>query len=474
MSAIRIRERAFRVRCAILTGFLILLLGCPLIMIAKSYPYPRISAMGGAFTAVPQGFFSVGHNPANLGFEGEYRNYFYLAGFNYFMSNNFFSLKTSARYGGKDLTRDDGQLQQDFIDELPEKGWRTSYGLDVPLPIINFSLGNKAFTTNFLYHSDYYVSRPALDVIFGNWEKGVEYECDLRAEAMTAIEYTYSMGIPYEKLSVGFSIKYIQGLAYFGLDPERSSGLIAVDTDSFQLNGSGDYFLRQSDGGKGFGFNLGVSYQDESGWRFGFGALNLASLIRWNSPTLLSGLGEGVLKFMGNQVKTGLIKNSDLDLDFEGESYEYVFELRNVNADEFFEGDTGYGYYFHSQKTVTPEDSTAFQTRLPLVLQFGVARQLNDDLLLALDFSSSFNDRLTYWKGWRIGLGMEYSYLPKTPLRLGMAFGGLTGWEIDLGSGFHLGFVHLDWAVGFHRGLWLHTAKGIQFSVASYFTGKGK
>ena len=436
----------------------------------QNLSHPRAVAMGGAFTAIPEGVFSVNSNPANLAFPAAYNSYFYLGGFDWQLTNNFYSLLSSSKYGGKDLTVDGGELQRDFIDDLPDDGWRTNSAINIPLPIVNFSKGNKAFTANIIYTTDYYISKPALDVIFGNWEKGVEYETDLRIDAMTAIEYAYSMGIPYDNLAFGFSLKYYQGLGYYGLAPGQSSGSIMVDTAAFVLTGSGDYLFRQSGAGRGVGVDIGLSYRDDSGLDIGFCVQNIAGLIKWNSGT-----GSSVLKFMGQQIKDGLVfKNSNLGLPFEGESYHYQFEFRDITADELFEGDSVYSDFFYSSREIIEDDSSAFTTKLPLVLRFGMAKQVSDDLLLAMDFSTGFRDRFNYNQGWRLSMGLEYTYLPKTPFRFGLAIGDISGWEVNLGSGLHLGFAHLDWAIGFHRGIWLHTAQGFHFSLGSYFTGKHK
>lgn len=435
--------------------------------------HPRAVAMGGAFTAIPEGVFSVSSNPANLGFPAKYRSYFKLGGIHWQLTNNFYSLMTAAKYGGKDLTENNGELQAEFIGDLPDDGWRMNSTINLGLPIVNFSTGNKAFTTNVLYTSDYYVSRPALDVIFGNIEKGTEYEAELRMDAMTAIEYAYSMGIPYENLAVGFSLKYFQGLGYYGLAPTHSSGTIVVDTAAFMLNGSGDYLFRQSGAGRGVGVDLGLTYRDKSGLDMGFCIQNIAARIKWNSPTLFSdGLGNSILGMMGDQLKNGVFKVSDLKLPFDGESYRYRYELRDIAADELFEGDSSYSDFFYSHREIIEGDSTIFTTKIPLVLRVGIARRMNRDLLVALDFSTSFRDRFHYKKGWRLSMGVEYTYLSKTPFRFGLAFGDISGWEVNLGSGLHLGFAHLDWAIGFHRGIWLHTTQGFHFSLGYYFTGK--
>jgi len=456
-----------------LVGLILLMLALgPLgVLQAQTPAHARAVALGGAFTAIPQGVFSVSTNPANLAFPAAYSTYFYLGGLDWQMTNNFYSLLTSAQYGGKDLTADDGRLQKEFIDDLPENGWRMNTSFGLPIPIINFSMGNKAFTTNVLYVTDYYISKPALDIIFGNWQKNVAYETDLRIDAMTAIEYAYSMGIPYQNVAFGFSVKYIQGLGYYGFDPNHSSGLIKVDT---VLTGLGDYLFRESNTGMGIGVDLGISYRDKSGLDLGLCIQNIGANIKWNKSALFSeAMGTTILELMGSQVKSGLIRNTDLDLPFEGESYHYQFELNDVTMSEFFEGDSSYSHFFYSKRDTT-HDSSVFRTRLPLVLRVGLAKQIRPDLLVSMDFSTSFQDRFNYKKGWCWSIGLEYSYLPKTPFRFGLALGGIGGWEIALGSGLHLGFAHLDWAIGLQRGLWLHTTKGIHFAVSSYFTGKRK
>jgi len=441
---------------------------------AQSYDNARSNSLGGSFTAISRGVFSVGFNPANLALPSQYKSYFTLFGINSYATNNFYSLTTSAKYGGKDLTADNQKLQKEFLSELPTDGWRSSMGLNMPAPLVSFSSGNKAFTANLLYVTDYYVSKPALDLIFGNLQKGIDYQLDLRCDALTALEYAYSMGIPYEKMAFGFSIKYYQGLGYYGLDPDHRTGSVMVDTANFILKGSGDYIFRQSTQGRGFGFDFGIAFQDLNGWQLGISLINVGSSICWNSETLVSKtLKDWPLGLMGWMIKDGYMKNSDIDLDFDGESYQYSFEIKDVNRDNFLEGDSSYGDYLVSHRKITT-DTTVFITHLPLVLRIGLARQVNPDLLVAADFAASFQESLNYWKGWRTSVGVEYSYFKKFPFRMGFALGGLSGYEIDLGTGLSLGFAHLDWSIGFHRGIWIHTAQGLNFSLGVYFTGKTK
>ncbi|HPA99328.1 MAG TPA: DUF5723 family protein, partial [Candidatus Marinimicrobia bacterium] len=320
-------------------------------------------------------------------------------------------------------------------------------------------------------------SKPALDVIFGNWEKGTTYNLDLRCDAMTAVEYVYSIGIPFGKMSVGISLKYLQGLGYYGLDPAYSTGQIAVDTSDFVLYGNGSYYFRESSHGRGYGADLGVAFEDLNGWTLGFSVLNLGESVKWNTETALSKWlkdnGIDVLKMMGFQIKSFPVKNTDLKLDFEGESYFYNFRIDSLDADALFRSENTYQDHFSDTKLIK-QDSSAFRVQVPLVLKVGAAKQLRKDLLTAIDFSMSFSDRLNLTKGWRTAVGFEYAYFPKMPLRVGLALGGISGWEFDIGSSVNLAALHIDWALGMNRGLWVHSMQGFDFALATYLVRGGK
>ncbi len=444
-------------------------------LFSQSIYYPRAKGLGGAYSTIAKGYKCAAYNPAGLAFPGEYRNYYEIGGWSKFATNNFYSLAINGKYGGKDLTANNGELQSEFIDDLPLKGWQINFGQNFPLPLLNFSIGNKAFTTNLLYIGDYYVDRPTLDLVFGNFQKGKKYDINLRLESMMAAEYGFSMGIPYNNLALGFTLKYIQGLGYYGVDPSRSGGYIIADTTNFVLDGSGDLYFRTSNLGRGFSADFGFMTKDVFGTDISIAIKNIGAKIEWNKQNLTPGkMGERALEFMGNQFKTW---NTDVQLPMSGEIFKYSFHMDNVNDAEqngFFQGDSSYKDYFTSSSEII-DSSIAFTTKLPIIIQIGFARNFSDDLLIVMDFTTSFEDKLNYWKGWRSALGAEYSYFPKFPLRMGMAVGGLSDWEIDLGSGFQFGPVQLDWAVGFYDGIWLHTLKGYSFSIgASFSSGKFK
>ena len=53
--------------------------------------------------------------------------------------------------------------------------------------------------------------------------------------------------IPFESISIGVTLKYLQGLFYMGIDPDSSSANII--TSDIGLYGGGKYLIRQGIGG---------------------------------------------------------------------------------------------------------------------------------------------------------------------------------------------------------------------------------
>ncbi len=452
----------------ILPFFTFILIMCPAAGWAQLDLHPRAQALGGAYSTIARGYFCVGYNPAGLASPGPYKNYIQLGGLNSSVTNNFFSLETNGKYGGKDLTLNQDKLQRQFLKDLPASGWRGNFSLTSPLPLLNISLGNQAFTSQFKYIGDYYLSRAVLDVLYGNMAVGPEYELDLRCDAMMAVEYAYSMAVPYQNVSWGFTLKYIQGIGYYGIDPDYSSGIISVDTAQFCLRGQGEYHLRNSREGRGFSADLGVIFREIYGWDIGLSLANLGGIIQWNRSNLTAQIvGSGGLKLMERQFKQW---NTNVGFDFEDGTYKYSFQidsLNNLEGAAFFSGDSAFGDFLRSRQKSVP-DSTVFETQIPLILRLGGDRYLNDDLRLALECVAAFQDQFDYRQGWRISVGIEYSYYQNLPLRLGLALGGLSRWEINLGSGLWLGGLHLDWSLGFHQHMWIHKARGINFAVGGY------
>jgi len=430
--------------------------------------YPRAQALGGAYSTLARGYFCVGYNPAGLASPAPYHNYIQLGGLNSYVTNNFFSLATNGKYGGKDITANQAKLQEQLIDDLPASGWRGNFGLISPLPLLNISIGNQAFTSQLKYIGDYYISRAVLDVLYGNMQVGPEYELDLRCDAMMAVEYAYSMAVPYQNVSWGFTLKYIQGIGYYGIDPDYSSGVIGVDTTQFCLSGQGEYHLRNSRKGRGFSADLGVIFREIYGWDIGVSIANIGGIVEWNRSNLTAQLVKsGGLKLMERQFKQW---NTDADFDFEDGTYQYTFQidsLNNLGEPAFFRGDYSFGDFFHDQQKSVP-DSAVFKTQVPLILRLGADRYLTDDLQLALEGVAVFQDQFDYRQGWRVSIGIEYSYYQNLPLRLGLAFGGLSRWEVNLGSGLRIGGLHLDWSLGFHQHMWIHKARGINLAVGAY------
>ena len=82
----------------------------------------------------------------------------------------------------------------------------------------------------------------------------------------------------FKSLSLGVTLKYLQGMFYMGIDPDSSqANLVTADEG---LYGSGKYLFRQGIGGKGFGLDLGLVTKEINDWTFGMSMINVLGVVR--------------------------------------------------------------------------------------------------------------------------------------------------------------------------------------------------
>jgi len=85
---------------------------------------PRAIALAGAYGSLARGVFAVDYNPANLVIPNEYDSYRILVGLGTNLSTNFLSIKQYNKYNGKNLEAGDGHLKKEFLNDIPDEGWR--------------------------------------------------------------------------------------------------------------------------------------------------------------------------------------------------------------------------------------------------------------------------------------------------------------------------------------------------------------
>ena len=409
-------------------------------------------ALAGAYGVMARGLFTVDYNPANLAIREKYKSYRVWGGFGTSFTNNMLSMRSYNEYNGKDLEADDGVLKEQFLAEIPNDGWRLFTDLHMPLPYLNFSRYNKAFTSDLIMIGDVGLPEGLVRFFFDGNPIGEKMSLDFKEDFLIMNQYAYSFAFPIKNLFFGISLKYLQGINYFGLNPDSSYGY--VRTNFTEMEGGGYYLFQQSVGGRGFAMDIGLTTQEINGYRLGFSLTNLFGRINWNKSTIVS-------RLLGGQGFIG-----------DGGNYAYWLEIDNARMDRFF-GSAGFSDVFKGGNH-SIADSAEFIMKYPSLARFSMSRWIEEGMQLSMDFVVGFEDRFYSFGAWKWATGIEVTKNPRIPLRAGVSFGGWKHLELTFGSGFHWAFMHLDWAMGLNQGLWFTTAKGLNFSMNVYTTGKRK
>ena len=189
---------------------------------------PRVVGMAGAYTTIAQGIFSVGYNPGLIGLQQNKPFMYQGFQFDFGLVGNFFSIENIAAYSGDTL---DTKEKNAIFREL-EAADGMSFFMDthMPIPLLNLSIGNKAFSANNMILQNYRLPIGLLELImYGNGQK-TNLDLEFNYEILGMNEYGFSFGIPFKSMSWGVTAKYMQGLFYLGVDEDSSySNLITDD-----------------------------------------------------------------------------------------------------------------------------------------------------------------------------------------------------------------------------------------------------
>ena len=89
----------------------------------------------------------------------------------------------------------------------------------------------------------------------------------------------FSYGHSFESFSAGFTLKYILGLFYMGMESIEEPYII---TNYSSLTGKNQYLIKQAIGGAGTGLDLGfTTHESKDGYRFGISVINLLGKVEW-------------------------------------------------------------------------------------------------------------------------------------------------------------------------------------------------
>jgi len=420
---------------------------------------PRVVAMAGTYTTIAEGIFSVGYNPGLIGLQQN--RPFMIQGFqlDFGLVGNFFSIQNVAMYSGDTL---DTKEKNNLFNELRDAdGMAFFMDTHMPIPLLNISKGNKAFSANNVILQNYRLPIGLLELIFyGNGQKE-NLDIELNYEIVGLNEYGFSFGIPFKSMSWGVTAKYLQGLFYLGVDEDSSSSNLI--TDDLGIYGSGKYILRQGVGGSGFGFDVGVVSRPYKGWQFGLSIINLFGTIRWQQGGESS---TGSINPLTSSFYPFTWGDSTLNAN---ESILYTFTIDTIRADKLSQD----SLFTNETRFFVPKNPQNFVTRVPATFRLGLSRKLNN-FLIASDLVAGFEDRFYARKQWKWSIATEWTRIPTMPMRIGFGWGGGDLKELGMGFGVRKNMIMFDFGFAFRNGLWLHTMKGFNLSFGITILGKEK
>lgn len=397
---------------------LLCLIGIQKISFAQDFNASSLG-MGGAYGAMARGVDAFFWNPANLALKSEYRLEINLAGFNLNVANSALTIDDYKRYfteSGHGGHWDEGEINE-ILELIPEDGLDVNG--DVNANAFGLLFGRYGFSVQGIGKALGVIPKSVIDLALrGNQELFKEFSfADYNGDGFSAIKLSLSLSHPiplkkyFDEFGIGLNINYYRGMGV--VEVVKAEG--ALVTTNQALESTMEIISHTSEGGTGFGFDLGAAGKVNDKWTVSMVVNNLFAGINWTK-----------------------------DL----KEHRTIFIDDSITAKEFFD------IKIDSLVTTTSQPTEEFRTSLPVVFHFGVAYDLKDNLTLALDLEQAFENKLGYSDKAKIALGVEYSPTPIVPLRAGMSIGGKWKYLFGLGAGLHISFFHLDLAYAMHQAMW--------------------
>ena len=388
----------------------------------------RCLGMAGSNGAAALGLEYLGRNPAVLASEKDYSLEIIPVAARLKLSNNSFSLKEYDRYftsGGVLSDRD----KDDILAMIPENGMLLNAVGGVEAVSFSFSSVGVAFAAE--GNGVMNIPKDAAEFLFyGNTRSDNIRFNELETDGWGGI--TVNMGIArklsddmfgaLDRLTAGINFKYIRGLA--SAEIIRAEGGV-VTTDEYIL-ADGLVNFKTSEGGSGFGADIGFTAAAGNNWMFSLGCSNILGGVNWNS---------------GNKMQV----------------FEYNSDSLSAGGDQEFdpaENDTSYsiGDYY---------------TPLNRSLNVAAACRTGDRLLLTAAWNQGINESMGGTCRPRFSVGAEYCPWSFLPLRTGMAYGGRDDLAVGLGMGIRCKALHLDVGYLNHSFDWFRSARSVDLAFST-------
>ncbi len=381
----------------------------------------RAWGMGGTGVATARGLDAVAYNPANLAFSEGFSVGLAAAAID--VQNNSISLD---RYNEITGTYLDDEAKDRLLADIPDAGFKMD--ANVNASIFGLQSGAFALTFNGIGNGSGNMDKDYFDlVLFGNDlndsvdfsnTSGAGYALGSAALSYGGVLHTTDNS----QLSIGLSAKYLYGA--YEMHVEDAYGTLSTTMN--EISGEAYVATITSDGGQGYGVDLGMAFQTASGWNLGLSMENLYTEITWD-------------------------KNVELK--------EYRIDASGINA-----------MNDNLDDAVVRSDTTfvadSYSTTLPQQLRFGAANRFGA-FDLAFDYVQGFEDRGVTSTTPRFHMGSEWHLSSFFMPRVGVSMGGVNGTGASAGLGLKMGFWRIDLAAITRGELNPNQTKGVAFAMGT-------
>jgi hypothetical protein len=471
-----------------------------LIVLSFTLLFPQLSqdarmlGLNGAYTTVARGYQCVGVNPANL----MYSNIFSinLLTFNLGSGNNTLSLDVINELNGADLENPNAEVyfpKENLSYIFDDDGIIISTDLAMPLPLLNFSFKNYAFTSTPKLYTKFGLPSGFVDLLFYGNEIGRDLSIDLPLDVMAVQETGFTYAFSNQDFTFGVTAKYLLGYFYSTFESVDSS---YFRTDSTAFTGQGSFLMKQAIGGNGFDLDVGMlSPEFDNGIQLGISITNLVGSIKWTQDHFLrSAIDATIQESIPDEyfLRQNEFYYYQLDIDsmnavnlsakpinemISGQGYK-VIKVDDLSFFNLNQSDTlvitlpnENGYLIPSADistaTLNSLSSEPMRTNYPAIFRLGVSKNYEEGVIIMADLSTGFSDDLGGFDSWRIAFATEITHYPIITFRSGLAFGGSYGRSMSLGAGFKAGPVFLDLGMAYRDGLSMNAMKGLDFSITA-------
>jgi|GEM_PF-2994027 len=414
---------------------------------------PREIGLGGSMTTLSRGISSIGINPASLAYSTPEINFL---NFNSYINNNLINLDVYNKLNGANLESDNSLLSKsEFLDLLGDRSVNINVGINTQLPAINYLTNNYAFTMRLRQFAELNTGNGFVKMfLLGNeWETEIPLEINFISQ--TIMEYGYSSWKDLRGFSIGYTIKYLQGINLIKLYTSQESEPLYTDSTGISL----EFDLRRElyPGGSGYGVDFGIlTNESKSGWSFGFSVINLFGYINWDKHNLN-------YKLIGKQITNSMGLNA-----YSTEVFNYKIE--NLNASDLMSGLIEFPDTVVSDTSYTASlDFPVLKMDYPTMFRIGVSKNIENNIFLAYESRTGFHQENISLERWIHSLGIEIVKWHHFPLRFGITTGDDNNHKFGLGTGIHFLPVNIDIGLSWTGSRKLYTATGLEFGFSVTF-----